>query len=313
MRVRPSTWRPVVLLVEKLKQVKLPGFDGLSVYDIALFFFQGLNNASVDIRASSLAFRFFMAIFPSLIFLFTLIPYIPISGFQQQLLLLLGEILPKSVFSEAESAIVNLISQRQGGLLSFGFFFTLYLTTNGMRAMINSFNETSHFQEKRNQITIWLISLVLVFILFLLLAFGISLIVFGNFLWIWMAKQGIISAGLLSVALVTGKWVSLLTVFFVGLSLIYYLGPGERSPLRFTSAGASFATLLIIMGSLGFAFFVNNFGNYNKFYGSLGTIIVVMLWIYFNTLAVLLGYELNNSLVGLKGGKLPERKEKQNT
>jgi membrane protein len=279
-----------------LGRVTLPGFDGLSIRYVLKFFIERVNSVSIDMRASSLAFRFFLAIFPSLIFLFTLIPYLPIENFQEELLVLLGQMLPQNVFESTKETIEDLITNKQGGLLSFGFIFTLYLTTNGVNAMILSFNDTSHLKEKRSTVKIWLVSLLMVFLLTLLLSVGISLIVFGEIAIQFLLKHQWISDGLSLYTLKAAQWIVMLAMFFFSISMLYYFGPAKHTRFRFFSAGASLATLFIVIVSLGFAYYVNNFANYNKLYGSLGTIIVIMLWIYFNTLGLLMGYELNNTI-----------------
>lgn len=278
------------------EKIYLPGFENTSLSEVTVFFIQGLSNASLGMRASSLAFRFFMAIFPSIIFLFTLIPYVPIDNFQNSLLEILAEIMPENAYKAAEETIEDLIRNKQGSLLSFGFLFALYLTTDGVHAMIKSFNETSHFEEHRSKFRIWLTSLLLVTIFTFVLVSGISLLVLSE-LWLnKLMEEGWIASGLGYWSIIAGKWLILLAMFFFGLSFLYYLGPGGKVKFKFISAGSSLATALILLISTGFGFFVNNFGQYNKLYGSIGTILVVMLWIYFNTLGILLGYELNNTI-----------------
>lgn len=162
--------------------------------------------------------------------------------------------------------------------------------------MIKSFNETSHFEEHRSVIRIWLTSLLLVTIFTFVLVAGISLLILSEVLLKSLLAQGWIASGMAYWSIIIGKWIILLAMFFFGLSFLYFLGPGGKVRFRFISAGSSLATAFIILISTGFGYFVNNFGQYNKLYGSIGTIIVVMLWMYFNTLGILLGYELNNTI-----------------
>jgi membrane protein len=291
--------------IDFLEKFTFPGLEGLSIYYVVRFFIQRANHVSIDVRASSLAFKFFMAIFPSLIFLFTLIPYLPIHNFQEELFIILKQLLPHEVFDAAKDTILDLITNKQGGLLSFGFIFTFYLTTNGIKAMIESFNDTSHLKEKRSSIKIWLVSIAMVFLLFLLLAAGIALIVFGEIAIQYLLDRKILTNGFSLYSLQAGKWLVMLAMFFFSISTLYFFGPAKTSRYKFFSAGASLATAFIVLVSLGFAFYVNNFANYNKLYGSLGTIIVIMLWIYFITLGILLGYELNNTIAT---GSIEKRK-----
>jgi membrane protein len=293
-------------IINATSTVILPGFDGIPLSEVIRFFVKGLMNASLTMRASALSFRFFMAIFPSILFLFTLIPYVPIDNFQQELLLLLSNILPDNVYAITGETIEDLINNKQGELLSFGFLFTLYLTTDGIHAMIDSFNQISHFTEKRSALSIWLVSILMVLIFTLVLLAGIALIVFGNFILQYLLSNGLLTKGSGYYLIIISKWIILVMMFFFALSFLYYLGPGGKSRFRFISAGASLATVLIILVSLAFGYYVNNFATYNKLYGSIGTIIVVMLWIYFNTLGVLIGYELN---AGIKAASINSQKE----
>ena len=141
---------PAYRTIKASKKIVLPGFEGLSLYIVSKFFFQGLKNGSLNMRASSLAFNFFLAIFPAIIFLFTLIPYIPIENFQDYLFNLLQNLLPESAFEMVEETIVDIIKKPRSGLLSIGFFSALYFASNGFNSMINSFNETYHEIETKH-------------------------------------------------------------------------------------------------------------------------------------------------------------------
>ncbi len=127
------------------KRLIIPGFDGLSLYEVSMFFYKGLVEGALTTRASSLAFNFFLAFFPSIIVLFTLIPFVPIEGFQEQLFVLMRDILPPSTFDATKSILDDIVNNEQGGLLSLTFVLALYFSTNGVNAMITGFNATFHF------------------------------------------------------------------------------------------------------------------------------------------------------------------------
>jgi len=279
-----------------LKSVYLPGFDKLPIYGVIVFFVKGLRDGALITRASSLAFKFFLAIFPSLIFLITLIPYVPIANFQDELLMLIHSFLPAGAYSATKDTLEDLIKNQNGGLLSFGFIFALYLATDGMHSVINAFNLSIHARESRNFFKIRGISIILIVILTLLLMFSIALIVFSEVLFSYLVRNNFVNDSFTFYFLLVGKWTITLSLFFFAFSFMYWLGPDSKNEFRFFSAGSTFATFLSIVISLGFAFYVNNFGNYNKLYGSIGTVMVVMLWMYFNAIVLLLGFELNASL-----------------
>jgi membrane protein len=225
---------------------------------------------------------------------------VPIPNFQNQLLILIHDFLPAGAYEATQETLEDLIKNQNGGLLSFGFIFALYLATDGMYSVITSFNQSIHANETRNFLKIRLISVILIFIITLLLVISIALIVFSEAAFTYLENSNIINDTLIVYSLILGKWIITLALFFFAFSFIYWLGPDSRNKFRFFSAGSTFATLFSILISLGFAFYVNRFGNYNKLYGSIGTVMVVMLWMYFNSIGLLLGYQLNASLKKLK-------------
>lgn len=286
-----------------LESIFLPGFDHTNLYTILVFFIKGIINYDITTQASSLAYKFFLALFPSLIFLITLIPYVPIQDFQDQLLGVLKDFIPSGAFEALEETLNDLIKNQHGSLLSFGFLFALFLTTDGIHAMINAFNSADDAEETRSVIKIRLISILLVFIITILLVVSIGLIVFSGTIIAYLQEKSFINDELLVWGLIIGKWIITLALFFTSISFIFWLGPDRQKKFRFISAGSTFSTLFSIFISLGFAFYVDNFGTYNKLYGSIGTVMVVMLWMYFNSIGLLLGYQLNAGLKKLKEAK----------
>lgn len=274
------------------KVVVLPGFDGLPIYYVARFFIVGIQKGLIATKASSMAFKFFLALFPTVIFLLTLLPYIPIENFREELLAILQDILPQSGYEFVEDSIVELVTQPDGGLLSFGFIFALYLATNGIDGMLEAFKESYNTTFKRNFFKQKGLSVLLLFILTLLIIIAIAALVFSEY-----AVNNILEKGSFAlIMLILGKWLIIAALTFFGISFVYYLGGSRSSRWRFFSAGSSLATFLVLIVSLGFGFYVDNFANYNKIYGSIGTIIVLMLWIYFISFVLLIGFELNASI-----------------
>ena len=285
-------FKPLYNLVKISQQLILPGFEGLSFYIVSKFFFQGLRNGAINMRASSLAFSFFLALFPSIIFIFTLIPYIPIENFQDSLFNLLQNILPKAAFEATEDTIADIIKNQHGSLLSIGFISALYFSTNGFNAMINAFNETYHEIETRNVLMQRLVSVLMVIVNVSMITIAIVLIIFSE-----IGLEHLIHKDKVAYYFILfGKWIILFMLCFGLISFNYYVGPKRKHGWKFFSAGSMFSTVLIIIASLVFGYYVNNFGNYNKLYGSIGTLIVIMMLIYINSLILLLGYDLNASI-----------------
>ncbi|MCC7332772.1 MAG: YihY/virulence factor BrkB family protein [Flavobacteriales bacterium] len=290
--------------IEYSKKLVLPGFDGMPLFDVLVFLFKGLQKSSLTTRASSLAFRFFLALFPTIIFLLSLLPYIPIDTFYQELLLILEELLPDQAYQTSVDTIDDLFNKKHNTLLSFGFLFALYLASDGVNAMILAFQNTYHNPKQASFIKQRSTSLLLLIILTILMILAVGMIVFSSVIISYMISTGLITNGLSVFLLKMGNMVILLLVFLLGISSIYYFGSMEYKKFRFITAGSTLATLLTILLSFGFAFYVNNFASYNKVYGSIGTLIVIMLWLYFNSLVLLIGYELNASIKHAKDVKL---------
>ena len=287
---------PVKKLVTVSKQLVLPGFDGMPVYDVADFFFTGIQKGSIKTRATSVAFSFFLALFPAIIFLFSLIPYIPVDNFQTQLLLLIKDILPQDAYVVARETIEDIVRHQRGGLLSIGFVLVAFFATNGINALIGGFNKSYHVKETRKGLGQRLAALSITAILSLLVVVAILLIIYSESALKFLVEQHIIKNKMQIVLLYAGKWLIIVALFLAAISSIYYFGPALKKRWRFISPGSLLASMLCIVTSIGFGIFVNNFSNYNKLYGSIGTLIVIMLWIYYNSAILIIGFELNASI-----------------
>ncbi|MEI6678695.1 MAG: YihY/virulence factor BrkB family protein [Mariniphaga sp.] len=286
----------IALIRRKGRLIKLPFFDGVPLYDVAIFFWKGIVDGAISTRASAIAFNFILAIFPAIIFVFTLIPYIPIAHFQQQLLILLQSILPQNAFVAIRGTIENIVTQPRGGLLSFGFLAAFFFSTNGIVSVITAFNGTIHAIETRSWINQRLVALILAIILTLLTTFSIALITLSQTLTKFLVSSGFLQTDLTYYLLLGGKWLIICALFFFSFAFLFYLAPARKAKFRFISAGGTLATILTIVTTVGFSYYINNFGKYNTLYGSIGTLVVVMLSFYFNSLILLIGFELNVSI-----------------
>ena len=286
-------------LIEVVKKIKPLGFTGLSLYDVSVFFIKGLQEGAITTRASSLAFNFFLAFFPSIIVFFTLIPYIQIDGFQQTLMEIISNVLPPSTNSATFSTLEDIINNQRGGLLSIGFMLALYFSTNGMSSLIQAFNSSYHIRENESIIKHQMLSILLTIVISALVFLTIILIIFGKAAIIYMIDYQLINENKL-VLLNTAKWVILIFMLFLGITTIFNLGPAIKSQIKIFSPGAILATLFIILTSIVFSYYIDNFSQYNKIYGSIGTLIIILLWIYFNAIFLLIGFELNASIFNAK-------------
>ncbi len=296
-------WKPLRLLILISRKIVLPGFDGVPLYDVMVFFINGLSRGFITTRAASTSFNFFLAMFPMLVFFFTIIPYIPIRDFQSSLMEIITDLLPRSADASVEEIVRDVVTQPHAGWFSVSFVLTLYFSTNGIYSLMEAFNSTYHTIETRSWIKLRVVSLMLILILSALLILSIGLISFGTTLLNLALPERILNSDFYFVLLITGKWIVILALLFFAISFLYYLAPAKRSHFRFISAGSTFATLLVILTTFGFNFYVDNFSRYNVLYGSIGTLVVFLLWIYFNAISLLAGFELNASIYNAKRNK----------
>lgn len=297
---RFKNWGPVAWIIRISKKIILPGFDRIPLYDVAVFFADGIQKGALTMRAAAMSFSFFIAIFPSIIFFFTLIPYVPIDDFHGELMNLLMQLLPEGAFNTIWSTVEDIISRPRGGLLSVGFVLALYFSTNGVSSMIEAFNQTHHTIETRSWIKQRLISILLVVIISVIVIFAIGLVTVGSVVIDYLVEAGLLKGGLTIFLVQLSKWLAIVGMIYLVISFSYYLAPARESKFRFVSPGSSLATLLSLVTIVGFNFYISNFNRYNALYGSIGTLLVIMLWIYFNAIILLIGFELNASIKGAR-------------
>lgn len=294
-------------IAERAKKISLPFFEGVPLYDVALFFWHSIEKGAITTRASAIAFSFFIAFFPFLIFLFTLIPYIPIQNFQVELLTLIEDIVPKSAYITIETTVKDIILQPRGDLLSFGFFAALIFATNGLASMMSAFDATVHAIHRRSWISQRITAIYLLIILSLMLTIVIGLLGSGQIFIQYLQDNQILRDQFIIFLLVFGKWLIILALLFFTFSFLYYMAPAKKTKWRFISAGGTLSTILSILAVFGFTYYINRFNQYNKLYGSIGTLLIILLLMYVMSLILLIGFELNASIhqaKRTKGGRI---------
>jgi membrane protein len=283
-------------ILVRAKKITFPGLDGMALYDVMVFFWKSIVDGALSTRASAIAFSFFMALFPAIIFLFTLIPYIPIENFQTELFLLIKDMVPENAFRAIEETVQDILTQQRGDLLSLGFFMALIFSTNGFASMMTAFDASLHSFERRTWIGQRIIALLLLAILSVLLTIAIALITYGQVFLNYLVNNDYLKDHFLFYVLTFGKWIVILFLFFIANSFLFYLAPAKKTKWRFISAGGTLSTILCIITFVGFSYYINNFGQYNKLYGSIGTLLVIMLLMYLISMILLVGFELNASI-----------------
>ena len=279
-----------------LENIVLPGFDGIPITEVLSFVAQGFRKGVMVTRASSIAFNLLLALIPASIFLFSLIPFIPIPNFQEEMIRLFENILPENVYRFLESSIVDIVTRKSEGLLIIMLFATIVFSTNGIHAVINAFVVSAHSFQARSWVNQRKISLVLLLIIVFMFSLAGFIVIFGKQGLNSLVELHIIERNIVKSLLIFAEWIIVVLLLFLAISFLYYFAPAKKTDFRFFSAGSTTATILFLLSSLGFSAYVNNFGLYNKFYGSLGTLLVVMLWLYLNSIAILIGFELNVSI-----------------
>jgi len=279
-----------------LKNLVLPGFKGNAIGVIGKSLYYGFRKSSLTLRASSIAYNFFLALFPMIIFIFTIIPYIPLHNLPNLLMDNLKTFFPEHVFKTVQSTIEDIVRRPRGGLLSFGFLMTMYFSSNGINSIIVGFNNSAHTQETRSWFKQRVVCLFLVLIMTLLIILSISLISLNASVLHFLMKNGFIKSNFSFYFILIGKWVIFIALIYFWNSFIYFLGPAKSEQYKFFSPGSTLSTLLVLITTTGFNFYINNFSKYNALYGSIGTIIIVLIWIYLNAMVILIGYELNAAI-----------------
>ena len=278
------------------KNHSLPGFLGVPIYDVAIFLFRESQRVTIVSRANAMAFSFFLALFPAIIFLFTVATLLPIyETFEHEINSYIEYIMPSNAGKELQSTIKELVKPNSS-LLSVGFILALYFASNGMLTMMEGFEKT-HLKvfRKRSGFRKRLIAIGLTMQLGLLLAASVVLIILGDFVINWMADVLNLTGGG-EQAVKFFRWIVIILLFYFGIAFIYRYGAALHGKFKWITPGATLATILSIVSSVAFSFYVEAFGTYNKVYGSIGTIIVIMLWIQLNCFILQAGFELNASI-----------------
>ena len=297
---------PVRLAIRTADRVRLPGFGGLTLYQISKFFFSRIGNVKLSERVAAVTYNLLMAIPPTMLFLFTLVPYLPLRHVEQTILSTLQLVIPSErVRVSLSSVIVDFMHTERTDLLSFGLLMTLFFSSNGMMGLMRSFDRSlSVYRERTGLKRRWTaIKLTFMLVCVVLISLGV-LVLQTELVNVWLIR---IFGNALAVRLCSLLVLGL--IVFCSISLVYTYGPSLSHRFKFVSPGSVLATLLIIIVTTVFFYLVNNFINYNQIYGSIGSLIAFMVWMWLNTLIILLGYELNVSiLLGKISGKGHEEK-----
>lgn len=290
---------PIVnILVRIGKKIKIPGLQGMSLYDLLEMYFIGIINGALTSRAGAIAFSFFMALFPFLLFILTLIPFVPIDGFQEDFLLALNEILPPTTSDSVNVVINDIFNNRYSGLLSFGVLTSIFLMTNGVNSIFGGFEYSYHIKVTRNMFKQYLVALGVSVVLSILLLLTVAISVYFEIGIENLKTNGWLENDVFWIKV--GRVVFFLLMIYTSVSILYNYGVKDLSQRRYLTPGAILTTILTILMFYLFGIYVEKFSQYNKLYGSIGTLLVLMLFVWLNSIILLLGFELNASINRLR-------------
>ena len=294
---------PIVNLVIRLiKKIKIPGLEGLSLYDILEMYIIGIVKGALTSRAGGIAFSFFMALFPFALFILNLIPYIPIEGFQSDFLQFVKEGVPPNTYDAIASIVNDILNNSHSGLVSTGFLLSIFLMANGLNGILGGFESSRHVLEKRGFFHQYLISLAMSLLLSFLLIITVSaIVVFEVFIQKTMI-QDMLSDRIPLIIL--GRYAFVILMILVTISILFRFGTKQKNKPSFITIGSVFTTILVIISSYFFGIWVIKFSKYNELYGSIGTLLIMMFYIWINCMILLLGFELNSIISKLKINKI---------
>jgi membrane protein len=267
-----------------------------TIYKVLKVLVNKLIQFDIDVRAAGVAFNFTLAIFPSIIFMFSLIPYIPLEHLDDKIINLLSSVMPEGIFKEAKNTIVEIVSKPQGGVLSLGFIFALYASTSGVMALMRAFNTADRTVERRSFLKARLIAVMINFLLTFVLVLAILVLIVGRLSVDFLFDEGILNRDITFYTIQFLSYIVIFFVFFITISIIYYFAPVSHKRWKFVNTGSITASILTILITNLFSYYLSNFASYNRLYGTIGTFIALMVWLYLVALILILGFEINASI-----------------
>ncbi len=288
----------IISLIRWSKRVSLPGFSNVPIYNVVTFLYQELKKDDLPTRANSVAFSFFLSIFPFVIFLLPLLSLTPIAeGFTDQLQRSMEGVFPDRASEYFVEMIQGIRRDGSFGLQSLGFVLSIVFASSGMLTLMYGFDKSYEISFKsRGYFKKRLVALNLTLLFTFILFMSVILIIYGRQVLAWLAER-FNMAGMETTLLVGFRWIVVVLLFYIVITVIYRYGPSIYRPLKWINPGATLATVCSLLASVLFSYFINNFDRYNEIYGSIGALIVVLIWFQINAFIVLAGFELNASII----------------
>jgi membrane protein len=285
-------------------RARLPGFEGMTAYDLWETYSMGIVQGAFTLRASAISYSFFMAIFPFILFMLNLIPFVPVDNFQVQFLEFVNGLLPAQAAGSFENIFKEIALQQNKGLLTIAFITSLFFMSNGVNAIFDGFERSFHSSFNRNMLRQYFISVGVSLMLSMFLLISIALTGVVEY-WISVLRaQDFMTQSSTEVGLIIVRYVIIIFLLYMFVATLYYTGTKDGNQTRFFSIGSVVTTILILMFSYLYGLYIDNFSSYNEIYGSIGALLILMVYIWLNANILLLGFELNASLRSLKAQNL---------
>lgn len=276
----------------KAKNSTLPFFGGVPIYTVLMFIYKELQRDDIVTRANSMAYSFFLALFPFILVMLSLIYFVPYDFDVDSYIANLPEVIPEEARNTIERLVIDVLKVPRGGVLSIGFALALFFSSNGMITLMKGFDKAyEHTFVHRSYFKTRLVAIKLTLLMGVLLFTSLVFIVFGNLILklIFDDQMG----GLYYFLIQFVRWFGVILLFFGGISTLYYYGPSLKTRFRFISPGSTLATALCLTTSLLFSLYVDNFARYSEIYGSIGAFLIILIWLQLNCMILLIGFELN--------------------
>jgi len=288
--------RYILKLEVPLSRLVIPGFQGVPLWDVLRFVYLETQQDSIQVRAASVAFNTFLSLFPSIIVFFQVISFVPLSTLETTFFDLLEEVFPRSAYFFITDTIKEIIElNASGGHISIGFILAFYFASNGISSLLTTFQKrTALIERRRSFIRQKMVAFMITFMLLVIIIVSITGIIGGQIFINSLLDDTLhLRTGWIYWSVIVLKWVMTFGLIFNAVSIIYYFAPAIKNKWSYFSPGSLLVTVLCIITTLVFNWYINTFGQYSLLYGSVGTAIVLMLWIYFNSMIVVIGFELN--------------------
>lgn len=284
-------------VIRRLKSFTLPGFRGESFYKVLVYFINGFSKGYLTDRAAAVAFNVFLAIFPAVMVLFTFIPYMPLDGVREMIVDFISKVVPHNIAGRVVDTIDEIMSHQHHALMSIGIIMSFYFSSGAVRAFFRGFDMGVNRIGNMSMVRMYAGGLLTTLILGSLLITSIALIILGNNYLPWFFNKIHFYNNFVITLIDVGRWLLTVFVLLFAISVLYFFGnPDKNRIFRLFTPGTIMFTLMFILGTIGFNYYIVNFSNYNALYGSIGGLIIFMMWLYVNCTIVLIGYELDASI-----------------